>query len=75
MCPVSDGFLERRRVNSPYEYHDLVVQTLATAAQETFVVLSGTCPPEEILPSKRWPGELVVVYYDRSALHHKLRVL
>lgn len=57
MCRKCDGFLERRRVNSPYEYRDLVRQILETIQQGTFRVLSGTCPLEEILTAKTWPSD------------------
>src|SRR5215467_8722948 len=60
MCARCDGFLERRRVNSSYEYRDLVRQMLDTVEQGTFRLLSGTCSLEEILTSKRWPGDYIV---------------
>src|SRR5690348_11949510 len=60
MCSRCDGFLERRRVNSPHEYRDLIREILETVEQGTFRVLSGTCPLEEILASNRWPGDYIV---------------
>jgi hypothetical protein len=60
MCRRCDGFVERRRVNSPYEYQDLVRQILETIQQGTSQVLSGSCPLEEILISKTWPGDVIV---------------
>ena len=60
MCAQCDGFLERRRVNSPYEYRDLVRQIVATVEEGKFQVLSGTCPLETILPSRLWPGDHIV---------------
>src|SRR5260370_9562385 len=60
MCSRCDGFLERRRVNSPYEYRDLIRQILEAVEQGTFRVLSGTCPLDEILTSKQWPGDYIV---------------
>jgi len=59
MCARCDGFLERRRVNSPYEYRDLVRQILEIVEQGTFRVVSGTCPLEEILTSKSGPGDYI----------------
>ena len=60
MCRKCDGFLERRRVNSPYEYRDLVRQILETIQQGTFRLLSGTCPLEEVLTAKQWPSDVIV---------------
>jgi hypothetical protein len=59
MCSHCDGFLERRRVNSPYEYRDLVRQILETVEQGTFRLVSGTCPLEEILSAKAWPADVI----------------
>jgi len=59
MCARCDGFLERRRVNSPYEYRDLVRQILETVEQGTFRLVSGTCPLEEILTCKMWLGDVI----------------
>jgi hypothetical protein len=59
MCSRCDGFLERRRVNSPYEYRDLVRQILETVEQGTFRMVSRTCPLEQILTSKQWPGDVI----------------
>ena len=60
MCSRCDGFLERRRVNSPYEYRDLIRQILEAVKQGTFSVLSGTCPLEEVLTSSQWPDDYIV---------------
>jgi len=49
----------RRRVNSPYDYRDLVRQILEIIEQGTFRVASGTCPVEEILAGKPWPGDYI----------------
>jgi len=59
MCSHCDGFLERRRVNSPYEYRDLVRQILGSVEQGTFRLVSGTCSLEEILSAKAWPGDVI----------------
>ena len=61
MCSRCDGFLERRRVNSPYEYRDLVRQILETVEEGTFRLVSGTCRLEEIL-SNRWPDSMTHVF-------------
>ena len=60
MCSKCDGFVERRRINSPYEYRDLVRQLLETIQQGTFRVLSGTCPLEAILTASPWPSDFIV---------------
>ena len=60
MCSRCDGFLERRRINSPYEYRDLVRQILETVERGTFKVLSGACSLEEILTSPQWPSDHIV---------------
>jgi hypothetical protein len=59
MCSRCDGFLERRRVNSAYEYRDLVRQILGTVQEGTFRLVSGTCPLEEILTSEQWPADSI----------------
>jgi hypothetical protein len=57
MCYRCDGFLERRRVNTLYEYRDLVRQILETIGQGTFRLVSGSCPLEGIVTSKYMPGD------------------
>jgi hypothetical protein len=59
MCSRCDGFLERRRVNTPYEYRDLVRQILGAVAEGTFRLISGTCPLEKILTSEQWPADSI----------------
>src|SRR4051812_23168754 len=59
MCSHCDGFLERRVVNSPYEYRDLVRQILGIIEQGTFRLVSGTSRLEEILSCKVWPGDVI----------------
>ena len=60
MCARCDGFSERRRVNSGYEYRDLVRQIMETIEQGTFRLLSGTCKLEDILTARQWPGDYIV---------------
>src|ERR1051325_11275010 len=59
MCSRCDGFSKRRRVDSPYEYRDLVRQILQTIEQGTFGLVSGGCPLEHILSDERWPGDYI----------------
>jgi hypothetical protein len=59
MCSRCDGFLERRRVNSPYEYRDLVRQILEVVQQSTLRLVRGTCPLEVILTSPTWPSDVI----------------
>jgi hypothetical protein len=74
MCAQCDGYLERRRVNSPYEYRDLVHQIVATVEEGRFQVLSGTYPLETILLSKRWPGDLIVHVLRCSTCSRRFRL-
>lgn len=60
MCTQCDRFLERRRVNSPYEYCHLVSQIVATVEAGTLRLLDGTCPLQEIRPPKRCPDGNIV---------------
>lgn len=60
MCSRCDGFLERRRINSPHEYRDLVRQILEIVQQGTFRLLSGTCPLGEVLTAKAWPSDHII---------------
>ena len=48
-------------MNSPCEYRDLVRQIVATVEEGRFKLLSGTCPLEAILPSKRSHDHIVHV--------------
>ena len=59
MCSRCDGFLERRRVNSPYEYRDLVRQILEVVQQGTLRLVRGTCPLAEIFTSKTWLSDVI----------------
>lgn len=74
MCAKCDGFLERRRVNSSYEYRDLVRQIVVTVEEGRFQVLSGTCPLETILPSKLWPGDRIVHVLGCPACSRRFRL-
>ena len=59
MCSRCDGFLERRRVNSPYEYRDLVRQIREIVKEGTFRVVRGTCTLESILTTDDLPEPLI----------------
>src|SRR5437867_4287927 len=59
MCTRCNGFLERKRVNSPYEYRNHVREILETVEQGTFHLVNGTCSLEEILTCERWPGDVI----------------
>ena len=74
MCAQCDGFLERRRVNSPCEYRDLVRQIVATVEEGRFRVLSGTCPLEAILPSKHWHDNHIVHILGCSTCSRRFRL-
>ena len=52
-----DGFLPKQRVNSPYEYWDLVRQILEIIQRQTLRVVSGTLPLEEIANSSVLLGD------------------
>jgi len=74
MCTQCDGYLERKRVNSPYEYRDLVRQIVATVEEGRFQVLSGTCPLQTILPPKRWPSDYIVHVLRCSTCSRRFRL-
>jgi hypothetical protein len=74
MCAQCDGFLERRRVNSPCEYRDLVRQIVATVEEGRFRVLSGTCPLETILPSIHWHSDHIVHVLGCSTCSRRFRL-
>src|SRR5579871_3820655 len=74
MCAQCDGFLERRRVNSPYEYRDLILQILATVEEGRFKVLSGTCPLGAILRSKPRHGDHIVHVLGCSTCSRRFRL-
>jgi hypothetical protein len=74
MCAQCDGFLERRRVNSPCEYRDLVRQIVATVEEGRFKVLSGPCPLETILPTKRWDGDHIIHVLGCSTCSRRFRL-
>lgn len=50
MCSRCDGFLERRRINSTYEYRDLVRQILAKLKEGTFRLASERVLWKKFLP-------------------------
>src|SRR5580765_2677578 len=74
MCSRCDGFSERRRVNSPYEYRDLVRQIIATIEQGTFRVVSGDCPLEQILSEERWPGDYIAHLLECTTCSRRFRL-
>lgn len=74
MCAQCDGFLERKRVNSPCEYRDLVRQIVATVEEGRLKVLSGTCRLETILPSRRWHGDHIVHILGCSTCSRRFRL-
>ncbi len=59
MCSRCDGFLETRRVDTPYEYRDLARQILEIVEENTFRLVTGTCPLDEILTARPWPADYV----------------
>ena len=74
MCIQCDGFLERRRVNSPGEYRDLVRQIVATVEEGRLKVLSGTCPLETIPAAERCHGDHVVHVLGCSNCSRRFRL-
>src|SRR3954451_9805422 len=74
MCSRCDGFLERGRVNSSYEYRDLVGRILETVRQGTFRVLSGTCPLDAVLTSSPWPSDHIVHVLGCNACSRRFRL-
>src|SRR5215469_2619273 len=74
MCAQCDEFLERRRVNSPCEYRDLVRQIVATVEEGRFQLQSGTCPLETILLAKDWPGDHIVHVLGCSTCSRRFRL-
>lgn len=64
MCSRCDGFLERRRINSAYEYRDLVRQLVEIIQQGTFRLVRGSCALEDILKPKRLPGDLITHIFE-----------
>lgn len=74
MCAQCDGFLERRRVNSPYEYRDLVRQIVATLEQGTFQLQSGTCTLREIHPAQRRPSDNIVHVLGCTSCSRRFRL-
>jgi len=74
MCGQCDGFLERRRVNSPCEYRDLVRQIVARVEEGRLKVLSGTCPLETTLPAKRGHGDCIVHVLGCSSCSRRFRL-
>src|SRR3954469_16876887 len=59
MCSRCDGFVERKRIGSGYEYRDLVRQILAIVAQGTLRLVGGTCPLEDVPTCKQWPDDYI----------------
>jgi hypothetical protein len=74
MCSRCDGFLERRRVNSLYEYRDLVRQILEVVQQGTFRLASGSCPLEDILTCSIWPSDMVTHILECTTCSRRFRL-
>jgi hypothetical protein len=74
MCSRCDGFLERRRVNSPYEYRDLVRQILETVEQGMFRMVSGTCSLEQLLTDEQWPADVITHVLECTTCLRRFRV-
>ena len=66
MCERCDGFSERIRVNSGYEYRDLIRQLIELVQRNTFKLISGTCSLEEIQNSSTWPGDAIRHIFECS---------
>src|SRR5215813_9321946 len=74
MCCRCDGFLERKRINTPYEYRDLVRQILETIEQGTLRLLSGTCPLEQVLTARPWASDLIVHMVECTTCSRRFRL-
>jgi len=64
MCERCDGFSERFRVNTGYEYRALVRQLHELVLRNTFKLVRGTCPLEEVLNSPTWPGNAIYHLFE-----------
>ncbi len=59
MCDRCNGFSERFRVNTGYEYRELIRQLHELLQRNTFKLIRGTCSLEEVLRSQTWPGDSI----------------
>jgi hypothetical protein len=64
MCERCDGFSERFRVNTGYEYRALVRQLHELVLQNTFKLVRGTYPLEDVLNSPTWPGNSIYHLFE-----------
>jgi len=67
MCPNCIGFGERIRINTPYEYFDIIKQIKEVIAQGTIKLVDGTCPLDEISPNKLWTEDRITHIFQCTA--------